>query len=75
MSKLSGVLTKQTFTTHAEGETCVLTIGNAELRFGYADGFKLSQAIRVTCKEAKANAGDTARHWSVLGVMDDANVG
>ena len=72
-SVFKGVLTKQAVETFTEGEIVVLKIGNSEIRFHYADAFKLSQAIRLAGKQAKATAGDTARHWSVLGVLDDAN--
>ena len=72
---MEGMLTKQLVQTRAEGEMVVLTIGNSELRFHYTAAFQMSQWIRVAGKEAKANAGDTARHWSVIANADNANAG
>jgi len=68
-----GVLTKQLVQTRAEGEMVIVTIGNSELKFHYTDGLQLSQWIRMSCKEAKRNAGDMSRHWSVIAQLDDAN--
>ncbi len=68
-------LTKQRVEAKAEGEMVVLSIGNSEIKFHYTDALQLSQWIRVAGKQAKANAGDISRHWSVVAQLDDANAG
>lgn len=64
------LLTPQAIEVRSEGELVVLKVGNSELRFHYEDGIKISQWIRLRAKEAKRRAGDTARHWSVLGTLE-----
>ena len=66
--------TKMDIKTTAVGETTIITIGNSTLEMHYTDAFQLAHWIRMAAKQAKMNAGDTSRHWSVIGVLDDANV-
>ena len=73
--EIQGVIHKCEAGCRAEGDQVVLRLGNSEIKMPYADSFKLSQMLRVAGKQAKLNAGDTGRHWSVLGVLDDANAG
>lgn len=68
------LLTQQRVEVAAEGELVAITVGNTTLRLGYEQALLLSQWIRVRAKEAKRNAGDTSRHWSVLGTLHDASV-
>lgn len=51
----------------------VMRLGNVEVKLPYETAFQLSQWLRVRAKEAKRFAGDTSRHWSVIGVITDAN--
>jgi hypothetical protein len=73
MDTFAGVMSKAQISTRAEGEMVVLTINNAEIRLHYQDAFRISQWLRVSGKEAKANAGDVSRHWSIIAQLDDAN--
>jgi hypothetical protein len=50
-----------------EYDMVVLKIGNAEMSMPYEQALKLSQWLRVRAKQAKKFAGDTSRHWSVIG--------
>lgn len=61
------VLTRQNLDVRAEGELIVITIGNSDLRLHYEDALQVSQWIRLRAKEAKRNAGDESRHWSLIG--------
>jgi len=47
-----------------------LSIGNADIRMHYETALQLSQWLRVRAKESKRWAGDTSRHWSVVGVLE-----
>lgn len=60
-------LQRVVFSAQAEGTCVKLRIGNAEISMSYEDAFKLSQWLRMSGKEAKRNAGDMSRHWSVIG--------
>lgn len=53
-----------------EGDLAGFTIGNSTLRMSYADALRFSQLLRVHAKRAKRRAGDTARHWSAVAVLD-----
>jgi hypothetical protein len=55
----------------AEGDTVLLAIGNAEIRMPYETALQLSTWLRVRGKQAKRTAGDTSRHWSVIGLLDE----
>lgn len=58
-----------------EGTLVVLTIGNADIKMDYDTALKLSTWLRVRGKEAKRIAGDTSRHWTVIGKLDDLEKG
>jgi hypothetical protein len=45
----------------------VLHLGNVEAKFDYATAIQLSTWLRFRGKQAKLNAGDDSRHWSVIG--------
>lgn len=49
-----------------QGDNVVLRMGNANIEMGYEDALRMSQALRVAGKQAKAHAGDVSRHWSVI---------
>lgn len=57
----------------SEGELVVMKFGNVEIKVPYETALLLSQWIRVRAKEAKRLAGDTSRHWSLVGTLTDAN--
>lgn len=54
-----------------EGELAGFTIGNSTLRMHYADALRFAQMLRVHAKKAKKRAGDTSRHWSAVGTLED----
>jgi len=54
------------------GEEVVLQVGNSEIAWHYTQAFQLSQHVRLCAKRAKRRAGDTGRHWSAIGVLEDA---
>lgn len=56
----------------SEGDLVVMTLGNVEVKLPYETALQLSQWLRVRAKEAKRRAGDTSRHWSVIGTLTDA---
>jgi hypothetical protein len=71
--EIHGVIHKVDSGCKAEGDLVVMRLGNSEIKMSYGDSFKLSQMLRVAGKQAKINAGDVRRHWSVMGILDDAN--
>lgn len=54
----------------AVGDKVQLQIGNSVKVFDYETALQISQWLRVRAKEAKRNAGDMSRHWSVVGVIE-----
>lgn len=66
----SSLLSRQRISVHSEGELVVLRVGNADIRMPYETAIQLSTWLRVRGKEAKRLAGDTSRHWSIIGVLD-----
>lgn len=52
------------------GELVDLVVGNTTLTMPYDAALQLSQWLRVRGKEAKRNAGDLSRHWSVIGLLE-----
>lgn len=56
-----------------EGEDVVIRIGNHDIRFHYSQALPFSVHVRMSAKKAKARAGDTSRHWSVVGDLVDLN--
>lgn len=69
------LLQKQRIAVGSEGELVVIQLGNLTVKLPYEDALLLSQWVRFRAKEAKRRAGDTSRHWSVIGKMHDANYG
>lgn len=63
------ILKRERISVAAEGDLVVIELGNVLVKVPYETAFLLSQWIRVRAKEAKATAGDTSRHWSLLGVL------
>jgi len=69
--KQGALLSRQRISVQTEGELVVLNLGNVEVKMPYATAIQLSQWLRVRGKQAKTVAGDTSRHWSVLGILED----
>jgi hypothetical protein len=67
----SALLSRQRIEVAAEGDQVRLSVGNAEIRMPYETALQLSTWLRVRGKQAKRNAGDTARHWSVIGLLGE----
>lgn len=64
---MSSILRKQRIEVAAEGPLVVLRIGNAEMKMEHETALQLSTWLRVRGKEAKRVAGDTSRHWTIIG--------
>lgn len=69
------LLQRQRIEVAADGELVLLRIGNAEMRMEYETAIQLSTWLRVRGKEAKRLAGDTSRHWTVIGKLADIEAG
>lgn len=69
------VLQKQRIEVVSEGELVVLRVGNSELKMDHETAIQLSTWLRVRGKEAKQTAGDTSRHWSVIGNLTQVEAG
>jgi hypothetical protein len=54
------------------GEKVVMTFGNTEVALKYEAALKFSQMVRVQAKVSKRRCGDTARSWSAVGILSDA---
>jgi hypothetical protein len=54
------------------GDTVKVRIGNATLTLQYETALQLSQLLRLRAKMAKKRAGDMSRHWSSMGILEDA---
>ena len=65
------MLNKQQVSVSAEGQVVMLKIGNTEIKMEYETAIQLSTWLRVKGKEAKANAGDHSRKWSVIGNLQN----
>lgn len=61
------LLKRQRLEVATEGQLVVLRVGNATMRMEHDTALQLSTWLRVRGKEAKANAGDTSAHWSIIG--------
>jgi hypothetical protein len=68
------LLSRQKISVEARGELVRLSIGNADIDMPYETAIQLSQWLRVRGKEAKRQAGDMSRHWSVIAVLDGLRV-
>ncbi len=66
------MLTPEKISVESSGENVLINIGNSTLTLNYIDALTISQWIRVRAKESKRRAGDTARHWSTLGILEGA---
>lgn len=66
------LLKREHMAVNSEGELVVISIGNSDLKLHYETALLLSQWVRHKAKEAKRRAGDTSRHWSVVGTLTDA---
>lgn len=65
------LLKRQHIEVRAEGQLVVLQIGNVEMRMEHETAIQLSTWLRVRGKEAKRLAGDTSRHWTIIGNLAD----
>lgn len=64
---MSDILKKQRIEVRAEGQLVVLQIGNAVMKMEHETALQLSTWLRVRGKQAKVVAGDTSRHWTLIG--------
>lgn len=72
---MSSLLQQHRIEVTTEGEIVVLRLGNVEVKMGHEDAIKVSTWLRVRGKEAKRIAGDTSRHWSVIGNLTAVEAG
>jgi len=72
---MGDLLQKQRIEVRCDGELVVLQVGNAELKMDHETAIQISTWLRVRGKEAKRAAGDTSRHWTVIGRLDDVLAG
>ena len=61
------MLQKEVVQVHCEGPLVVLRIGSSEIKMEHETAIQLSTWLRVKGKKAKVAAGDTSRHWTVIG--------
>jgi hypothetical protein len=66
------VYTPERLEVVSEGDVVRVSIGNTDMRFHYVDAFTIVNMMRAAAKAAKSFAGDTSRHWSVIGTMHNA---
>ena len=71
MSLAPDLLKPQRINVYAEGELVVFEVGNSVMKMPYEVAIQLSTWLRIRGKEAKRNAGDHSRHWSVIGNLTD----
>ena len=62
----SPVLTRQRIEVKAEGENVALVLGNVTARMDYETAIQVGLWLLHQGKKAKLNAGDKARHWTVI---------
>ena len=74
LKRKSDLVKRERFVVKDDGDTVRIEFGNTVVKMHYEDALWLSQAVRVRAKAAKRAAGDLRRHWSVIGVLTDANV-
>lgn len=54
-----------------QGRIVSIKIGGNVITLHFESALKVSQWIRLRAKEAKRIAGDTERHWSIIGNFED----
>lgn len=69
------LLQRQLVEVRTEGTLVVLKIGSSEIRMEYETAIQVSTWLRVKGKKAKAAAGDTSRHWTVIGNLEAVEAG
>jgi len=74
LSTRTDLLKRQRIAVTSEGELVVLSLGNVTVKVPYETALLLSQWLRMRAKEAKRTAGDTSRHWSIVGTLSDPSV-
>jgi hypothetical protein len=62
--------TKVTFFDRPGG-LCGFRVKGDEMVMSYEDALRFAQMLRVHAKRAKRAAGDTSRHWSAVGTLED----
>lgn len=72
---MKNLLQKQRIEVATEGELVVFRVGNSEMKMDYETAIQLSTWMRVRGKQAKRNAGDVSRRWSVIGQLTAVEAG
>lgn len=54
-----------------QGRLVLIKIGATTISLHFENALQVAQWIRVRAKEAMRTAGDTGRHWSVIGTLED----
>ncbi len=66
------ILQKTQYKVWAEGSTVTVQFGNVPITMDYKTALELAQFLRVTGRQAKANAGDRSVTIRTLGLLTDA---
>lgn len=66
------ILKKTNYTVKAEGSMVNLQFGNIPISMDYNTALQLAQFLRISGREAKANAGDRSMLVRAHGVITDA---
>ena len=69
------LLKQQQTSVILDGELVVLKIGNLEIKMEGETAIQVSTWLRVRGKQAKRIAGDTSRHWTVIGNLKAVEAG
>ena len=67
------LLKRERVAVASEGDLVIMNFGNTQIKMHYEAALQVSQWIRLRAKEAKRRAGDASRHWSAIGILEDAN--
>lgn len=55
-----------------DGGKVTLHVGNLNIHMDYELALQVSTMVRVRAKAVKKFMGDVSRHWSLIGMLEDA---
>lgn len=67
---MTDLLKRQNVSVDHEGQLVVFKVGNATMKIPYDVAFQISTWMRYHAKIAKRIAGDTSRHWTIIGRLE-----
>ena len=68
------ILKQTPFGVRTEGQVVVMTVGTKCCRMDYKTALKLGMFLRNGARDAKRNAGDNSKVWSVFADLTDGNL-